>query len=168
MKPKTRRIIVVLICIGFLMVGALTAKRDLIFNATPSKPLGFYRLKKKDVFEQGDLVMFSVPAGIEELVRTRNYIPPKGHLMKNIIGGAGDTYCIHDQKFYVGDKLIGPIFATDSKNRPLPQHAAGCHKVPPEYMLIGIAEIERSFDSRYFGPVPTNTILGIAEPLWTW
>jgi type IV secretory pathway protease TraF len=25
-----------------------------------------------------------------------------------------------------------------------------------------------SFDSRYFGPIDTAAVLGVARPLWTW
>lgn len=168
MSARQRRVLVVLVCVLSLALGALTARRDLIYNATASYPLGFYRLRAKDSFERGDLVIFAVPPGVRDLVRDRSYIPPRGDLMKTIIGVAGDRYCLRDDYFYVRGLPVGPVFKTDARSQPLPRLTTGCREVPSGSVLVASRSIERSFDSRYFGPIPTHTILGVTEPLWTW
>jgi type IV secretory pathway protease TraF len=55
----------------------------------------------------------------------------------------------------------------DSLGRPLEQLPFGTQIVRDgQVWVLGIHR-ERSWDSRYFGPVPRSSIVGIARPLLT-
>lgn len=160
---------VLFVCVSALVLAtlAITAERELVWNATPSYPEGLYRLRPEPSYELGELVYFRPPPFVRSLLYERNYIPQGGQLMKEIVAVAGDSYCVTNQSFVVRDRTLGPVFLLDSADRPLPQHL-GCAEVPSGHVLVASPHHRRSFDSRYFGPIPTTSIYGTLEILWTW
>jgi conjugative transfer signal peptidase TraF len=164
---KHRRIIVVCVCVLVLLLAALTSERGLVWNATPSYPEGLYRLHDRHAYGIGDLIYFQPPAAVRSLLYERNYIPQGGELMKQVVALAGDTYCVTEETFSVRGERLGPVFNLDSAGRPLPQ-IRGCHEVPLDHVLVASPHHRKSFDSRYFGPIPTNSIHGTLEELWIW
>ena len=54
----------------------------------------------------------------------------------------------------------------DSAGRPLRPVPAGAYSVPAGEVWLLSGHDPRSFDSRYFGAVPTANIQGIARPVW--
>jgi type IV secretory pathway protease TraF len=54
----------------------------------------------------------------------------------------------------------------DSDGRPLRPIPAGVYSVPAGAVWLLSGHDPRSFDSRYFGAVPTANIQGIARPVW--
>ena len=56
----------------------------------------------------------------------------------------------------------------DSAHRPLPHVAWGSHRVAAgQVWLFGFND-RRSWDSRYFGPIPLANVSGEIEPVVTW
>lgn len=163
---RRRRITVVVVCLLVLLVAALTSERELVWNATPSYPEGLYRLRVESTYRRGDLVYFRPPSSVRDLLYERTYIPQGGELMKEIVALAGDTYCVTDASFKVRGEPLGPVFVLDSAGRPLPQ-IRGCHSVPVGHVLVASPHHRKSFDSRYFGTIPTHSIHGSLEELWT-
>ena len=53
-----------------------------------------------------------------------------------------------------------------SCGRPLPVWQ-GCRVVAGGEVFLMNRQSEDSLDGRYFGPLPTTTIVGRADPLWT-
>ncbi|TIQ50117.1 MAG: S26 family signal peptidase, partial [Mesorhizobium sp.] len=43
----------------------------------------------------------------------------------------------------------------------------GCRALGHNEVFVLGSEKSRSFDSRYFGPVPTQNLIGRLVPLWT-
>ena len=63
--------------------------------------------------------------------------------------------------------LTRPIEAFDSAARPLPHIAFGSYRVADEQVwLFGLSH-GRSWDSRYFGPVPLSAVRQVVQPLIT-
>jgi conjugative transfer signal peptidase TraF len=141
----------------------------LIWNWTPSLPLGLYWLSRGAPPARGELVAFPVPSNVEDLVRDRKYLPPGAMLVKTVVAGAGDRVCTEDGTFTVNGHALaggGRIAATDTAGRPLP-HYEGCGPVPEGWVYVA-SHYARSFDSRTFGPVRASDIRGTVMPLWTY
>lgn len=135
-----------------------------IVNESPSAPLGLYLLHTNDGSpHRGDFVLFDPPAAFASIIYGRGWLPNGMPLIKPVGGLPGDTYCIHDN-FTVNGNSIGPVFDTDSQDRPLP-HLDGCYLVPTGSFLPVANYIERSFDGRYMGAVSDTLIRGNATLL---
>lgn len=160
-----QRLLVVLVCIAVVAFAHATSKVELVWNMTPSFARGLYRLRSLGRVELGDLVWFEVPEQLRDVVYDRNYIPTGGKLLKRIVALPGASWCV-ERTFSVGGQPHGPVFETDSLGRPLPT-VRGCFVVPPGHVLVGSSH-ERSFDSRYFGAIPIESIVGVAEVVWTY
>lgn len=55
----------------------------------------------------------------------------------------------------------------DGRGRPLAPWS-GCRPLAHGEVFLLASHSPASFDSRYFGPVQREAILGEALPLWTW
>ncbi|TIS13749.1 MAG: S26 family signal peptidase, partial [Mesorhizobium sp.] len=53
-----------------------------------------------------------------------------------------------------------------AEGRPLPWWN-GCRALGDNEVFLLGSDKNRSFDSRYFGPVPTQNVIGRLVPLWT-
>ena len=53
----------------------------------------------------------------------------------------------------------------DSAGRPLKPVPAGAYPVAPGEVWLLSGHDPRSFDSRYFGPVPESSVQGVTRPL---
>jgi conjugative transfer signal peptidase TraF len=129
------------------------------FNATPSLPVGFYRLSA-DAPGKGDYAAFCLDGEFAELARERGYLQagscPSGlrPLLKIVAGLPGD--------FIPGDLALCPA---DSLGRAMPS-VLPKGRVPPGMALL-LAEHPGSFDSRYFGFVPLDN-LRRTKMVWVW
>jgi type IV secretory pathway protease TraF len=78
----------------------------------------------------------------------------------------GQTVC-RDQLAVTVDKIeMGAARVHDSRGRPLPTWQ-GCHVIADGEVFLMNWQSADSFDGRYFGALPTSSIIGTAEPLWT-
>jgi signal peptidase I len=107
----------------------------------------------------GDIVVFNVPEDIP------NYDPDKPIWIKRIVGVAGDHVSIEDSHLVVnGARLSDPPFFR--KNRyvaELPNNQRFTEMdVPPGHVLVFGDNSRNSYDSRYWGPVPVDRIIGKA------
>ena len=138
----------------------------LIWNWTPSLPLGLYWLSRGAPPTPGALVAFAVPAAVRDLVRDRHYLPSGAMLIKHVVATPGDRVCTDAGTFTINGQALGPILTEDTAGRALP-HYEGCGPVP-EGLLYVASHHAKSFDSRTFGPVPMADIRGTVTPLWTY
>jgi conjugative transfer signal peptidase TraF len=140
----------------------------ILINETPSEPLGFYRLTRhpESHYRRGMYVVFPVPPELRELVYGRHWLRDGIPLLKEVMGLHGDRVCIYADRFEINRQVVGPIFAVDREGHPLPQQR-GCFEVQPGYFFAASQHFERSFDGRYFGPLPLAIVTGEARPLWT-
>jgi conjugative transfer signal peptidase TraF len=146
-------------------LACLLATR-LIWNWTPSLPLGLYWLSAGDAPLRGRLVAFPVPSGVEDLVRERKYLPPGAVLVKPVVASAGDYVCTEGGVLTVNGRALGSILTEDTAGRPLP-HYEGCGDVAQGQIFVA-SHYAKSFDSRTFGPVSAQAIRGTVTPLWTY
>ena len=163
------------LCVSILMLcGALSPYR---WNGSASVPIGVYRVRHGRP-EVGELIAFCLPKEVARYAKERGYVgfgffcpgwtQP---VLKPVVAVAGDAVTIAPAGVTVrGFSLSNTkVFETDSQGR---DHVVwimpGDYRVPSDMVFVMSAFHERSWDSRYFGFVPTDAILSTMEPVWTW
>ena len=109
-----------------------------------------------DEYKRGDIVVFTPPEDWVGADRTP--------FIKRVIGVGGDTVEIHDGGVYINDeRLDEPSIYTESDGSVKTTDAAQERWVIPgdELFLMGDHR-QDSADSRAFGPVPANQVIGRA------
>jgi conjugative transfer signal peptidase TraF len=147
---------------------ACLAGAHLLWNWTPSLPLGLYWVSPADSgsVNVGALVAFPVPAHVRALVLERRYLPPGALLVKPVVATAADRVCTEGGDLAVNGAPLGAIATEDTQGRPLP-HDERCGRLPEGEVFVA-SHFATSFDSRTFGPVPLANIRGTVTPLWTY
>ena len=56
---------------------------------------------------------------------------------------------------------------TGAGSGPLPRWQ-GCRRLGADELFLIATDSAASFDSRYFGPVTRDRVIGRALPVWTW
>jgi conjugative transfer signal peptidase TraF len=143
-------------------------------------PPGVYRaaaLRPRDALARGELVLVCLPEKLARYALERAYlargagcgdgIEPVG---KRVGALAGDTVALAPDYVAVNSRRL-PNSASrtrDSHGRDVPHVAFGTYTVKAgEVWLFGEAD-PRSWDSRYFGAVPTSTVRAELKPVITW
>lgn len=160
-----------LFTLGFIV---LLGGQGFRVNLTPSEPLGLWRIVKPDrPILVGDLV-FICPPNTDAMreARARGYlrfglcagwVAP---LIKRVVATSGQAIEIHDDVRIDGRPLPhSHVARTDGQGRGMVQYEGGV--VPPGTVFLHSA-FSGSFDSRYFGPLPMEGILGLAQEVWTY
>ena len=147
------------------------------WNGSSSVPIGLYRVRYGRP-EVGELIAFCLPKEVALYAKARGYIgfgfscpgwtQP---LLKPVVAVAGDAITIAPSAVTVRGFALSntQVFETDSQGRPHEiSMEYGSYRVPSDMVFVLSAFHERSWDSRYFGFVPTNAVRSTMEPLWTW
>ena len=119
-------------------------------NLTPSLPRGLYVLCPGTP-GRGDLAAFCLKGPFADLARERGYLQhgscPSGlrPLLKKVAGLPGDA---------IPNDLA--VRSSDSQGRPMPSVVPS--GVVPPGMALMLADHPGSFDSRYFGLVPLDSL----------
>src|SRR5947208_12039055 len=84
-------------------------------------------------------------------------------------GNGGHVVDVSDRGIAVNGSLLrnsAPL-RVDTKGRPLPAWRSGHYVVATGMVWVASSYNPRSFDSRYFGPVPVSSIRDYVRPLAT-
>ena len=139
----------------------------LVYNASPSASLGFYRLVDNDPPQPGDIVLAPPPVDFQSLIDQRGYLSPRTPLIKRVVAVARDHVCRHRDAILInGRTVIEHVHGRDSLGRTLPSWH-GCRRLRSGEIFALMSDAPNSLDSRYFGPIETETIIGTLVPLWT-
>jgi len=140
---------------------ALVFGAGLRFNPTPSLPKGIYRIVS-GAPAKNELVSFCLEGEFAELALERGYLEagscPSGlrPLLKRLAALPGEFV----------DPAAFPIRAVDSHGRSMsPALIAWTPGVVPSGMALVLADHPGSFDSRYFGFVPLDSLQRV-EPVF--
>jgi conjugative transfer signal peptidase TraF len=146
-------------------------------NLSASLPAGFYLLVPIHLsrpLERGDLVLACPPPSVTEIGRARGYLGfglcpgfvPE--LLKPVGGLPGDRVGVRDAFVVVNHRPVpgALVFAQDSLGRPLTPCSYLEFEVPADSVFLLSTHSPRSWDSRYFGPVPLSSVRARAIPLW--
>ncbi|CAN7609809.1 S26 family signal peptidase [Phenylobacterium sp. LjRoot164] len=147
-----------------LALAGMAAPQPLILiNTSPSEPLGLYR-RAPGPPERGRLAAFRVPAAGQSYAAAHLPQIGRGGVLKSLVGAAGDEVCA-DEVLRLNGRVLGPIAPHDRVGRPLPRWR-GCKVLQKDEFLAFSSRIPTSFDSRYYGPVGEEDLIGVFEPLW--
>ena len=160
---------------GAFAIVAGCHSAGLWINTTDSMPMGLWRQTADQAARPGDVVLLCLPANpATELGQVRGYIAPgpcptdQKVLLKPIAAGAGDVVTVSPSAVTVNGHAIANSaqLAQDSRGRPLPAYPAGTYRVPAGEIWLVSPHNRRSFDSRYFGPVPASLVRSTVRPVW--
>ena len=147
----------------------------LISNTDSAAPAGVYRVVGHSM-SRGELVAACLPIAAAQMGLARGYLRTGGcagdaEPVDKIVGALpGDIVEIEPGWVAINGKRIAhsPTASHDSAGRPLSHVAWGKHMVAAsEVWLFGFND-RRSWDSRYFGPVPIANLRGKLAPVLTW
>ena len=162
---RWRRAGIVLSAIVLLAsIGAAAHAFDVHINWTDSMPVGLYQRVEAQL-ERGSRVVLCLEGAAAERALERHYVLrgacPSGAqaILKRIAGVPGDRVGIDASGIAINRVEVAgsALREVDARGRTL---------APFEYFVLG-TNLERSWDSRYFGPVRGSQITGSAAPVWT-
>lgn len=135
----------------------------LIWNATPSAPIGLYLVKYKAPVI-GDYVLVNASGDAKKLIDERDYLPRDTPLVKCVAALSGAEICRENALIYVDGVHVADALAVDSSGRDMPVWS-GCFTLQnDEFFLLNAHE--KSLDGRYFGATKAEQIVGVAQPLF--
>jgi conjugative transfer signal peptidase TraF len=146
-------------------------------NLSASSPAGLYLLVPIQIsrpFERGDLVLACPPPSVSETGRARGYLGyglcpgfvPE--LLKPVGGLPGDRVGVRDSFVVVNSQPVpgALVLAQDSLGRPLTPFSTVDLEVPADSLFLLSTHSPRSWDSRYYGPLPLASVRARAVLLW--
>lgn len=138
----------------------------LVWNASESVPLGLYAVHPIDELRRADLVLARPPEPIAEFLADGGYVPLGVPLLKHVAALAGQQVCRSGLDVTVDGESLVKAREHDRMGRPLP-HWDGCRTLASSEVFLVNWDEPASLDGRYFGPLPTDSIVGRATPVWT-
>jgi conjugative transfer signal peptidase TraF len=155
---------------GAVMVIGVTAlfhpAPRLIWNASASVPIGLYAVHPAGALQTGELLVVTPPEPLATFLDERRYLPKGLPLLKHVAALPGQTVCRTGDTITIDGATVGAALDRDHLGRPLPVWQ-GCRVIAAGEVFLMNRQSVASLDSRYFGPLPTTTIVGGAAPLWT-
>ena len=162
----------VLLLANVALIAAYGA--GLRINTTASMPEGVYRLRaiRSGPIERGTIVAICPSPAVLAIAAPRHYFeqgPCPGDvepLLKHVAAVAGDRVDVSDRGVRVNGEPLpnSGRLQRDCAGRPLKRIPAGRYAIAPNEVWL-YAPVARSWDSRYFGPVPIAGIVGTATPV---
>lgn len=161
----------------FLLIIFFFVQLGFRINPTNSMPPGLYKLRPpKEPLKHGQIVFICpTDSPIIRLGYDRGYYWRSGNcehhyfpFVKSIAALPGDHVKVTKETVLVNGKVLknSTPMKTDNIGNPMPKAFWGEHIVQPGEVWLVSSYNPRSFDSRYWGPLPIKNIQGIATPIW--
>lgn len=152
------------LCLALVAVAAFGSKYPvLVWNRSPSVPRGLYLIVTKPA-RLDDFVLIRLSGTMQALAELRGYIGQNTPLLKRVAAVEGDRVCRRGRIVQIGKVQLVLALVSDRQGRQLPMWK-GCHQLQNgQLIVLGIRS--DSFDSRYFGPLHANDVIGRAIPVW--
>lgn len=147
-------------------LGTSIAKRApiLVWNASASVPVGLYRIEATGL-RRGDLALVKLAPDIARLADRRVYLPRSALLLKPVVATVGAHVCRQGSLVLINGTVASIARIHDRHGRVMPTWH-GCRDLAfGDVFILGPGY--DSFDSRYFGPIPVDRVVGRARALWT-
>ncbi|WP_234263293.1 S26 family signal peptidase [Hydrogenophaga sp. NFH-34] len=145
----------------------------LVYNPSDSVPVGWYSVKplEQDPTQQptelqvGSIVLVHLPAEAAALAAQRDYLPLHVPLLKRVGAVPPQRVCITGRVVRIDGHTVATALSVDRMGRPLHDWSQ-CRRLQADEVFLLSTANPASFDSRYFGPVRTVDVIGIAQTLW--
>ncbi|WP_414711324.1 MULTISPECIES: S26 family signal peptidase [Spongiibacter] len=143
-----------------------------IYNASDSVPMGWYRVTplddisatQPDAIAVDSIVLTRLPASVAILADQHGYLPLQVPLLKRVGAVAPEHVCISGGNVRIDGVQVAAILPADAQGRPLPVWQQ-CRPLVDDELFLLSNTTPASFDSRYFGPVRRKALLGTAHRL---
>lgn len=141
-----------------------TSPPRLVYNASDSVPVGWYRISPANSLTPGDLVLVDLPSEMRSLSAQRGYLPANVPLLKTVAAMAPQRVCALGSQVRIDGVVVARRMRWDRQGRALPSWQA-CRRLVGDELFLLSSSNPASFDSRYFGPVSADAVIGRAQPL---
>jgi len=173
------RMRVVFVPLGALALVTIFLWTDfgIVFNYTHSAPFGLYREQfdsEAGIHDPAPYVFFCPDRRWPSMRGEPNYRDPMrtcpdgySPLIKPVVAWPGDIVSVSADGIGVNGRLLknsAPI-ERDSKGQQLRPFVAGEYRVGLKELWVVSSFSARSFDSRYFGPIPLKSVHSWLRPL---
>lgn len=152
--------------LSFAAIAVVDPLPRLIWNASASAPIGLYRIQPDRDPPLGTLVAVAPPQRLGRWMAMRGYLGENVPLLKHVAAKAGQRVCRDGSVVNVDGRPAALALIRDRAGRPLPAWR-GCRTLGADELLLLNPVHPDSLDGRYFGPLPTATVLGRAIPILT-
>jgi signal peptidase I len=152
-----RRLLAVLVCLALLAAV-------LLLRTTVVAPVRVASASMLPTYAAGDVVLVSQRSpDLSDIDRgdvITFHSPEDGHsALKRVIGLPGDSLVILDSELYVNDRLIPEPYVN---HRLIDGYYSRTYTVPAGTVFVLGDNRGNSVDSRDYGPIPADTLLGRA------
>ncbi len=163
--PRGRWIVAGIGVTGIALLAMRPHGPVVIYNASASAPVGFYRVLPVRAIKRGVLILVRLPQPMRELAAARGYVPATVPLVKRVAARAGDRVCVDGDEIMIDGRHAADRRRVDGKGRAMPAWSA-CRLLGRDEIFLLMEDVPDSFDSRYFGPVSASAVIGRLVPLW--
>ena len=147
------------LCVASVAQLAAPPAPKVLFNRSESAPVGWYVVSGEGPYGVGDLIAAYPPAGARKMAEERGYIPPGAPLIKTVWATPGSRVCGFGNRVEVDGKPFLRRLERDRIGRHL-QRFEGCFVLAQDELFLVSTDVQTSWDSRYFGPVGTSSVVG--------
>ncbi|EJW09552.1 Type IV secretory pathway, protease TraF [Rhodovulum sp. PH10] len=136
-----------------------------VWNVSASVPIGLYAVHPARDLAVTDLVVAMPPEPLATDLADRGVLPKGVSLIKRVLALPGQTVCRTGLEIVVDALAMGRALEHDRQGRPLPVWS-GCRVLRTGEVFLMNWDEPLSFDGRYFGPLPVDSVVGRATPIW--
>lgn len=158
------------VAIGIIACAALVAapyaksSPILVWNASPSVPMGLYIIEKRQP-GLDEVAVLRPPTWASTIADQRRYLPASALLLKPVAAGKDDIICRFGAYVFVNGELRAKALRLDRMKRMLPVWK-GCLTLNAGQIIVLSKRVD-SFDSRYFGVVEKRQVLGTGRLIFS-
>jgi len=138
-------------------VSFLPAKPAFVWNFSASAPTGLYRVLSRPA-RKGDWVALDPPPNVRALLSEIRQEPQHRLLVKRMAAVGGDVVCRRGKDVFINGSAVAEIVSDRIRHVLMPSWR-GCRSLAANEAFF-LGNTRRSFDSRYFGPVETTSVVG--------
>ena len=154
-----------MLALGLLaMVTPRASEPYLLWNGSPSVPVGLYKLVSRAP-KVGELAVIHLSGPVQAVATERGYLTARVLLIKPVAAGPGDVVCRHAAVVTVNAHAVAWAQNADALGRQLAPWS-GCITLTAGQVFV-LSTAPDSFDSRYFGPIGGGHVLGVGQAIWT-
>jgi len=151
---------------GVVITAFIPTPLRLVWNVSASVPVGLYGLSETRDLAVGDLVAVMPEQPLADFLVGRGYIGPGVPLLKRVMALPGQQVCRTGNSITVDAAPLGDALDCDRMGRLLPVWQ-GCRRIANGDIFLMNPDVPDSLDGRYFGPIPTQSVIGLAAPIYT-
>ncbi len=136
----------------------------LVWNATPSTPVGLYGVSPPYDIAVDDTVIARLSPSWRTLANARRYVPAAVPVVKRVAAASGDTVCAIGSAIFIDGRWRAERRRSDGHGRWMPWWQ-GCTTLRDGALFLLNAD-PASFDGRYVGLTRRGDVIGRAHLIW--